>query len=466
MYSFQKEYDLKAHSPLIHFQYDSNGATLRATEVKPKLDRYILKHCKDIPKKWIRDNVNGKISLDYKLRIIATESKPPFNIGRRTDYDIYYGNMGDGAQIKKGVMNNAKLTVTCFHEDLLGYIDKIIGDFFIVTNFGTMQSKGFGSFTVDGKDNSKGHIYDVLRKEYADGGYCYGFKPTDKKLTFRQIKMIYSIMKSGQNLTRVIKIIKNGNHTQREIHIYPKTTVVNGKDYSDLYYHRSLLYQYLRKEKDMGNEKAWMKKMHIVPTLDNLGRYAVRHDKPPIKLKPSVKMDDGTKFKDRISTRIRRSKHKFSSKSGYYVRALLGIGETIEYQAENGSKVKVTIKETSETIERLNSPILFKVIDDMVYFVGQELNERIYGKKFSFSSSMKKGRTRRVPKKDELPCNFMNGFMEYCFNELNGYFDKIREYFRYLKIYDVRNYNALEPYEKNFRDTLNITILRGKIKSE
>ena len=60
MYNFQKEYHLKAHSPLIHFQYDSNGATLRATEVKPKLDRYILKHCKDIPEEWIRDDVNGK----------------------------------------------------------------------------------------------------------------------------------------------------------------------------------------------------------------------------------------------------------------------------------------------------------------------------------------------------------------------------------------------------------------------
>ena len=108
MYSFQKEYDLKAHSPLIHFQHGSDGATLRVTEVKPKLDRYIIdKKGKDnIPDRWKRDDVNGKISLDYKLRIIATESKPPFNIGRGTPYDIYYGNMGENAQVKKGVMNN------------------------------------------------------------------------------------------------------------------------------------------------------------------------------------------------------------------------------------------------------------------------------------------------------------------------------------------------------------------------
>ena len=34
---------LLPQSPLIHFQWDQPGAALRATEVKPKLDRYIIK---------------------------------------------------------------------------------------------------------------------------------------------------------------------------------------------------------------------------------------------------------------------------------------------------------------------------------------------------------------------------------------------------------------------------------------
>lgn len=42
-YSFQKVYTLIAQTPMIHFQHDQKGATLRATEVKPKLDRYLLK---------------------------------------------------------------------------------------------------------------------------------------------------------------------------------------------------------------------------------------------------------------------------------------------------------------------------------------------------------------------------------------------------------------------------------------
>ena len=35
---------LKQHTPLIHFQHDQYGATLRASEVKPKLDRFIIAH--------------------------------------------------------------------------------------------------------------------------------------------------------------------------------------------------------------------------------------------------------------------------------------------------------------------------------------------------------------------------------------------------------------------------------------
>ncbi len=42
---FQITFTLKQHTPLIHFQHDQQGATLRATELKPKLDRFIIEKC-------------------------------------------------------------------------------------------------------------------------------------------------------------------------------------------------------------------------------------------------------------------------------------------------------------------------------------------------------------------------------------------------------------------------------------
>lgn len=79
---------LKQHTPLIHFQHDQEGATLRASEVKPKLDKFILtklgegdyQNGFEIAKKnsWIINNgKNDCKALDYKMRI---ECKEPVDI--------------------------------------------------------------------------------------------------------------------------------------------------------------------------------------------------------------------------------------------------------------------------------------------------------------------------------------------------------------------------------------------------
>src|ERR1035437_9359344 len=68
---YKLEFTLKQHTPIIHFQHDQDGATLRASEVKPKLDKYIIKkYGGEVHSDWY----NGKVenhSLDYKLRIIT-----------------------------------------------------------------------------------------------------------------------------------------------------------------------------------------------------------------------------------------------------------------------------------------------------------------------------------------------------------------------------------------------------------
>lgn len=380
MYSFQKEFILIPHSPLIHFQYNSSGAALRATEVKPKLDRYLISHRGgEIPLEW--RNEKSKDALNYQLRIISLENNPPIELGRGTNYDIFYGNMGDGPK-KKGIKNKQKLVVTCLIKELLDYIEKVIGDFFIVTNFGTMQSKGFGSFTVDGKDSTPDHICDVLKMEYTNLKnlkHCYVFSRGNnyqnsvRDTTFKRIKTFYSLMKSGLNYTR------NGQYPER--------------------YRRSILFDYAKvmtvkgKPAGMGNEKAWMKQRRISPALNRSGRY--------------------------VSPRTPDSYSR-------YVRALLGISEAIRYQDDPTGFVNVKIKEVSDNIERLNSPILFKIIGENVYFIATEVHPEIYGKTFSFSSRMGKG-TISVPAKAELPVNFLEEFLHYAYPLLNGCSSKFQD---------------------------------------
>jgi len=41
MSKYKLTFKLKQHTPIIHFQHDQHGTTLRATEIKPKLDRFL-----------------------------------------------------------------------------------------------------------------------------------------------------------------------------------------------------------------------------------------------------------------------------------------------------------------------------------------------------------------------------------------------------------------------------------------
>lgn len=180
---------LKQHTPLIHFQHDQHGATLRASEVKPKLDRFIITQLGDGDyeegKKKIdaehKDWLIGKgdhYALNYKMRI---EAKDPRNIAMqkkraikkgieqkdeigRPLYDtpnypdnensLIMGNMG--GRLEEEVLNfvlfqNIKLTIRIFSRDSDGLNKKIqddIFDFFIENGVGNRVSKGFGSFSV------------------------------------------------------------------------------------------------------------------------------------------------------------------------------------------------------------------------------------------------------------------------------------------------------------------------------
>ena len=156
-------FELLPQSPLIHFQSYETGATVRASELKPKLDKFLIKQFKREGveyKSWVtKKNDNTKAeALDYKVRIRI--EKPSYTVvvgdsfnakkGTVESYSIYYGNMGENTIKKDGIISYPIVTIMCFKEGLLDQIVKHINNFFYVTNFGTMQSKGFGGFVIAG----------------------------------------------------------------------------------------------------------------------------------------------------------------------------------------------------------------------------------------------------------------------------------------------------------------------------
>ncbi len=190
---FQLIIPLKQHTPIIHFQHDQAGATLRATEVKPKLDKYLIEHVfnSDLSR-YARFLVGGKDSkhqaLDYKMSIKSTGYK--CQIIKKGDRDIpmFFANMGEDYQDRGLAWNDStQLIIHSLHLELLDLIKQSLGAFFAITNFGMRSTKGFGSFTL------------LHGAPPPSNAYRFSVNSSDWKVVFRTIDLFYKSIRGGIN---------------------------------------------------------------------------------------------------------------------------------------------------------------------------------------------------------------------------------------------------------------------------
>ena len=163
-------FTLKQHTPLIHFQSQQAYAGLRATEVKPKFDRFILERlgAANILPTWIqggKKKTNGAVPLRYKM-IISNQYVKAKTIerDRKSAPPMFFGNMGDeyenqlkflswSFQDSQMTLTGVNCTILLLNNDemngktLKQIIEENLEIFFFLNNFGTRQSKGYGSFS-------------------------------------------------------------------------------------------------------------------------------------------------------------------------------------------------------------------------------------------------------------------------------------------------------------------------------
>lgn len=161
---------LKQHTPMIHFQHEQYGAALRASEVKPKLDKFILKHLgngnyeegKSVAKEkqWLIGKGDHP-SLNYKMRITAygNVDDMKLKVNQRSEhkftterYPLLLANMG-GRKKKSELVNltmyeETQILLNLENISLYETLQKIIPVFFAINNFGQRSKLGFGSYTV------------------------------------------------------------------------------------------------------------------------------------------------------------------------------------------------------------------------------------------------------------------------------------------------------------------------------
>ncbi len=209
------EFTLKQHTPIIHFQHDQDGATLRASELKPKLDRFIIKRQGDwdqIHDSWRVGRAKGvedQHALDYKVRISIDPKSTlrwyPANENRWT-WPCFFANMGGENQGKyklccvDGAIN---LSIKTDNDELAEKITSSICSFFSNNTFASRQSKGFGAFfplpssPAFGANSCykravKKYRFDVNISDQID---FWG----KKKKVFDHIDLFYRLLRSGIN---------------------------------------------------------------------------------------------------------------------------------------------------------------------------------------------------------------------------------------------------------------------------
>lgn len=376
---------LRQITPMIHFQHSEDGVVLRTSEVKPKLDRF-LHDLGVIKSNWC--DKHG--SLFYRMIITAPRKTPDkksnmtdakiasLNGGRITENVIcksYFANQGGKSEqdvresYKETIFYESNeyqpeslisLQVICKFSDLLETIKKYISIFFLLHNFGTRQSKGFGSFLVRWIDDKKldsdemKRVKDFFSSEagkksklfeseffYVD----YNVSNVSESQKMKDIALIYGFLKSGYNFTK-----KFDRETK-------KMVASNSPDD----YFRGFIFRYFH-NKELGNDKAYIK------------QYVLKEE----------------------HKRISKGEHKrfqpMERKKYRYVRGMLGISEYVEFR-HVGSKKKVYYQNfNDDKIERFNSPILFKVTDKYVFIFLRKIPDAMYNAKFCISNIKRTGK--------------------------------------------------------------------------
>lgn len=234
------------------------------------------------------------------------------------------------ADQKQGVeLSDIEIKIFSYNPQLLKIIQGDIKSFFVLTNFGTRQSKGFGCFTTT--DTTKDEFEQIAQEEF---GYIY--KKKKKRYAIEEILEEYQLLKSGKNYKG---------------------------------YEKSKFFTYMCDKHNITWEKRKIKE-------------TLRADHPGVF--DSLMYDQRAGF-NRVEACV-----KPETELEYrYIRALLGLAEHNEYRTERGNKLnleKVTINigDPRKEISRFQSPILFKIFQDTIYIFPKKIPAIMFDRTFAF----------------------------------------------------------------------------------
>jgi len=364
---YQLKIKLKQHTPIIHFETGHDLATLRPSELKPKLDALLRSKLPEIPETWQVGNekrIQRKVpefALDYKINLIINnadynkDKSGPISYSFKNNktqryqpqkFPCYFAEMGANNKNDKffTFYNSIDLIITCKHEKLLEEINKLIPIFFISTNFGSRQSKGFGSY----------------------------YPANTELFPIPEIRYYFDIDVNGA--TKPNLAFNNTTPSLEYFKLFSLFKAVN------------LFYNSIRSgiNQPFGKNTFYLKSLLFNYTKDF---YAAKWDKRMIKEKmffPAFNQHQ-VKF-------TRADPLFYNSHSGYLMRDLLGLATTSKW-GRDYYDATISKKHTEDIIKRFKSPITIKPIEISrdkyrIYIIlDQKHQDKILNKEFILENS-------------------------------------------------------------------------------
>lgn len=373
--NYQRTWKLKQLTEMIHFQADEPGAILRASEVKPKLDRFLVSTGTIVPgdsnKEWYTARQRGggtDYAFHYKMTFsVEGEGKtldPNRDFGKRI---LYLGNIcnsdeKDKKKTKSKVYTGEiTLKITSPYKSMIDSIGSVLPYFFALHGFGARSGKGYGSFSlVDGKID-----FEQLKK-------------------YSPLKTVYlstiSITNPLADIWAISCMMKSGlNYTWRRGGVYSKD-----------YYKGGIIQYFL--ESMIGSDKAFIKQNTLLPF--KATRHSdIRRDFPNAGL---------------VNSRTTG----VSKNTLLFVRIFLGLADnyamyvsTKKYNSDLKATLtgNVSIKMLNDSIKRCPSFVSYRVIQNGILLIPRDIPEKLFDQTAEMEGSE---RIDTKPRKAKLPCSY------------------------------------------------------------
>ncbi|MCL5027632.1 MAG: hypothetical protein M1480_01295 [Bacteroidetes bacterium] len=178
MSDYKLTFKLKQHMPYIHFQHNHLGATLRASDLKPRIDKYLYDNYQ-IEKQKYQLTISAELKNGFPKEV-SQGKEPYFGKHKLCRYD------------------NIELRFnTYFDMEFKDKIKAVLPKVFACENFGSFGSKGYGCFT---DENQTQRDFEKLIKDKYKTVYYWDPNTANDSETFFQIKYFYALLKSGINI--------------------------------------------------------------------------------------------------------------------------------------------------------------------------------------------------------------------------------------------------------------------------